>query len=129
MAIDASQNRTTAETHEPSERQLWFGVAAGPIAWSVQLLVNYGFASAFACELGWTWLIYSVTLVAAAITLAGAIVAWRAWNVRGEDAGSALKGIKSRQGFMAALGFSISLLTLTGIVLNGVPPFVIGVCA
>src|SRR5687768_16423627 len=63
---------------------LWFGALAGPIAWSLRLLVAYALVGVW-CATGLGILLDLVTLVAAAVTIVGGVVAYRNW--RREDVG------------------------------------------
>lgn len=129
MTTDTPHHGPVPGSDDSINWRLWFGLVAGPVAWSLHLLASYGFASAFACELGWTWLLHTMTVLTAVLAIAGAVVAWRAWNGRDESAESTLHGYGTRQGFMVVLGITLSILTLAGIAFNAAPTFVIGVCA
>lgn len=58
---------------------VWLGGAAGPVAWSIDLLASYALVHRARESGSKTWLLV-VTLIAIAITLAGAWVAW--WGIR-----------------------------------------------
>jgi hypothetical protein len=88
---------TPAETGHPAPersrvpvRMLWFGLFGGPVAWSVQTLVNLSLAS-HACypQLfpldapttgGLRGIVFVVSILAVLVSSAAAVSAWRAWQ-------------------------------------------------
>lgn len=120
---------------DPQERKqnsntvlLWFGVMAGPIAWSLHLLVSYALVQP-ACEHGLAFLLYLVSLATLAIATLGATIAWKHWRTTNETGGVSLRGIGGRPGFMAFFGLLASLFFLAGIILESVPLLFLGPCA
>jgi len=97
-----------------------FCLAGGPVAWSVQLLVNYALAS-HACYPydvpsahvlpGWHWvwpLVLVLNLIAVAVALAAGFLSLRTWRASpGASAARFLSlcGIMSGFGFLAAIIF------------------------
>jgi amino acid transporter len=72
----------TNTRHDPElvpQTALWFGLLAGPIAWSLRLLIGYPLVSV-ACEQGATYLLHLVSAIFLLVTLAGGAVAW--WSYR-----------------------------------------------
>jgi hypothetical protein len=117
---------------------LWFGVLAPPLAWAVQLFLDY-YLSSLACNPGFTWvrwfssstftvLIIVVTLLLALIALAAGIVSWRIWRRQGVEVQETVAGAAGRLPFMALGGMAMSGLFLLLIVLSGVPDLTLG-CA
>jgi hypothetical protein len=111
-----------------SDRPLWYGLFAGPVAWGLQLLFLCGAVSWFACDMGWSWLLNVISIVAAGIAVSGMLVALRAWQKLDEGFSLSIHAFGSRPGFMAISGVMLSLLCLIGIVFAGVPNVVIGGC-
>jgi hypothetical protein len=69
---------STHATHVTRDRLLWTGVLAGPVAWALELLINYALVKP-ACGRGWSSGPFNfVTIGALAIVLLGAAAAWRA---------------------------------------------------
>lgn len=108
--------------------RLWYAILGGPAAWTAHLLVSYGFVYV-ACGTGWIFLLYLTTLVAATMALGAGVVAWRIWRPshHGEQA-LRLRSV-ARQGFMGFLGLLMSILFFVIILVEGVPPLVLGPCA
>lgn len=82
---------TVPSTRAFSTRVLWFGVLAGPIAWAVQLVANFGFPEAIACApasrtpgqivgLGVETVIQIVNALATSVTLVALLVSYRAFR-------------------------------------------------
>jgi hypothetical protein len=103
-----------------SNRALWFAVAAGPIAWSVDALAavaidvdtcahrptSHGGAAQLA--------LLALGVIAALIAAAGATTGWRMMN-RETDTGFG-DTIDDRRRFMARFGLVISTLAAIGII-------------
>lgn len=119
---------------------LFCGLLAGPVAWGLQLIVNYALA-AYRCYPGdvprtsilpgWSWsspTILAINIAAALIALLGAAISLRHWRaVRGEHHGSvghtaetgegrtrflALWGMMTGLGFFAAIMFDTVALSM-----------------
>jgi hypothetical protein len=118
--------------------RLWFGVLAAPAAWLLMEIVGY-YLAARSCEPGTggvpltgvsnlrtTHVILDViALVVASIGLLTAVRSWRALpQPRGEATAA-----RGRAHFMAFLGVLTSVLFLGGLVLFGVPAFLVNVCS
>lgn len=128
----------------PRERRvallpLWFGLLAGPVAWSVHLLVGlilvsagcgagYGGFSLFRLP-GWESVLLLFTAALALITAAGGIVAFASWRKTGEGADTNAGGPRGRNGFLAAAGVYTSLIFLAGILLVAIAIATLNNCA
>lgn len=106
-----------------------FGIGAGPLAWSVQLLVGYGL-TAYACHPGglalaevaegWGWTrgaALALNLLAALVALAGGVVSLSAWRAAPRHAADPSEG---RRRFLAAWGVLTSFGFLLVILFNTV---------
>ena len=118
-----------------SSLALWYGVLAGPLAWSVQLLLVFGLPEAVVCApasgagttfrgLGVTTVIHITNAVATALTLAALAIAYRS-NRRLRD-GDATEGRRAR--WMAEAGMFNSTLFLILTSLTFASPFVLSPC-
>ena len=90
--------------------QLPFGFFAGPILWGLQLLVGYGLVTV-ACTSGSKLPVYFTISIAGLIVLIAGVVAYRAWDSRGDH--SLLmetdQGVETPT-FWAVSGFVVSTL-------------------
>ncbi|MFW6098260.1 MAG: hypothetical protein ACOC9Z_09285 [Chloroflexota bacterium] len=119
-------------------RQLWFGVAAGPILWAIQLVVVYALVS-LACNWrffsftllgvpGIVVILTTVTLVLSAIVLYAGLLSWHNWRVIQEEE-HAHGRREERHYFLAYSGVLLSALFLLVMLVSLIPAFVLGPCA
>lgn len=131
------------ETMQPHHRRrlwsLWFGLAGGPIIYSVYFLAVYflGEAACMADLLRYrllgleaiTFWVLLLTLVAAALTGYGTWLAYHHWratrNPVGQEAG---REQRSYQPFMAFIGLWLSGLFTVVILLTGLPALFLVLC-
>ena len=127
--------RITVDERRES-RLLWIGVLTGPIAWSIQILVNYNLEE-MNCSLGvltegkaWgvgigtiiTW----VNVLLAIATLGAGLAALSCWRkIRRAGPGRAVGG---RPRWMAGAGVMVSGLFLIMIGFGFAGPFILKVC-
>lgn len=125
-----------------STKVLWFGLFAAPFVWSVQIIVDYALL-AHSCypgrlpiPTGWVGAAWTISLIVSIVSLIVAVIAavtaFRSWRrTEGEHTGSEsalLEVGEGRTRFMAFAGILLSVLFLLGIVLNGIPLFVVPAC-
>lgn len=125
-----------------STKLLFFGLFGAPFVWSVQLIVNYALMS-HSCYpgrlpiptsyVGVAWTVALIVSIASLIVaVASALTSIRSWRrTEDEHAGSEnalLEVGEGRTRFMAFAGILLSVLFLLGIVLNGIPLFVVPAC-
>jgi len=106
-------------------RTLLAAIAAGPVAWAMQLEANY-VMSYVACEQRHTWMLYLSGAVAIAIAAWGAVVSRRAGN--GRAAAGPGDGDDNVTGFMAGAGVVVSLFFLLVIVSTEIPVLLVPPC-
>ncbi len=110
-------------------------LAAGPAAWSTQLIVGYGLSSR-ACYPnavplrqappgGWSaepWVLLTINLACFGLALAGATAAWRQWRAaRGDEAAPAEQRrtrFLAACALMASAGFGLAVLFDTPVILD-----------
>lgn len=131
------------QIHHPAplrrrNRWLWFGVASGPIVYSLYFVIGYFFAEA-ACtadllryrilglEAVSFWIIV-LTLVAAAITAFSTVVAFRHWWRSRTDDMDAVPPEQSYPPFMALIGAWMSGIFTLHILLTGIPALFLVLC-
>ena len=106
---------------------LWFGVLAGPLAWTAQLLLSY-LLDALSCRGGLgdvRLLLHAVTLLTALVALWGIRVAWVRWRGAPTD----LDPPPGRVHAMGMAGVALGAIFLTAIVAGGIPSLVLPPCA
>jgi hypothetical protein len=112
---------------------LWFGVLAGPAAWSIQLLIG-GELPEFGCAPGagaqevYGWgieaLIRAATALLAVVTLSGGIVSYGCWRRARRDATDA----DDRAAWMGLAGVMTNVVFFVIIVLGFTPTFYLSGC-
>lgn len=112
---------------------------AGPLAWSVQLMVNYFLVEA-ACMSGvllfWTgplsmaaWIMLVVTLLALVATAYGGWVSFQAREQVQAEAEGDEERATQRALFMARTGIYLSVIFLLLVLITGLPVLVLHPCA
>lgn len=119
-----------AQTEAPSLKEdllQWLGVLAGPIAWALQLQINYMLVPR-ACATGRELPLHLVTFGALLLALAGAALAWR--NGKRLPRGQTDEGepVATRSRFMSISGLVLSLAFALVIVALEIPTWVLGPC-
>jgi hypothetical protein len=120
---------------------LFFGLLAGPFAWSGQLLVNYGLSSHFCYpddtplialskDLGWLWpFLIAIGVLALAISAAGTLVSLRSWRMTREEASGHMVDIgEGRTRFLALWGMLTSGGFFLVVLLDFIALFVLPLC-
>lgn len=126
-----------------SRLPLLIGFLAGPIVWSLHLIV-VEFLLSSACApgpggfsgftvlgaAGWRFVLLIVTAVFALLVLGADLIAYRAWRETriGTRLTGEVGGPAGRSGWMALAGVLLSSLFLIGILLAGVPIFWLSGC-
>jgi hypothetical protein len=123
-----------------SLRQIWFGLGAGAILWSVHLVASYALVG-IACERGlllnvaWQgmdavrWTLVVFTLIAAAIVLYAALLSYANWRHLSPGAQTNGDQPAGRFRFMALTGALLNLLFLASILLSLVPSLFLPLCS
>ncbi len=123
------QDHPSPHRAEVSAAALWFAILAGPLAWSMQLLLNAPIA-AHGCYPGDVPLVApiwnnarvvmaGIEIAAICLCVVAGLTGWRCWRrARREKEGSArrlMEGGDGRTRFMAMVGILTSALFLVGI--------------
>ena len=126
-----AEQPTKAETK--GSAALWFGVLAGPAAWSVQTLIG-GELPEFGCApgagpqevygVGIEAIIRAATGVLAAITVAGGVVSYVCWRRTRAEASSR----HDRAAWMALAGVMTNVVFFVVILLGFVPTLYLSGC-
>jgi hypothetical protein len=123
-------------------RALWFGIAAAPLAWTLQLTLSSSFAGyvcypeaaprAFPLWSGISLLLRVISAAAFVIALAGALVSWNSWRqTRAERPGSVHHLMETGDGrtrFMALCGLLISAVFLIALAFGTTALGVVPLC-
>jgi hypothetical protein len=143
--VDPANQHPAPHRRRADIRLLLLGLAAGPFAWIVQLVLGYGLASS-ACYsrnaprlrvppsawVGEHRLLLAINLVCLAIALAGAGVSWLSWRrTRQEKAGGTgmlLEIGEGRTRFLAACGTLAAAGFAVAILFDTAEPFIIASC-
>jgi hypothetical protein len=105
---------------------LWAGLGLGPLAWAVNLQVNYA-VSALGCTTGWLVVMHLVTVAALAAAGTGAWISWKNWQAAGD--GPEHDGTRrGRSRFLAWSGLLFSGYFGLAILAQWIPTFVIEPC-
>jgi hypothetical protein len=116
-------------------RALWFGLLGGPIAWTLQLLVDYPLVAHYCFPDAARrtvptidslhLLVSMVSILALLVAAAALLTAIRSWRAAGGELGSARWALMEaapppgRVRFMAFGGILVGSITLVGIVIHG----------
>jgi hypothetical protein len=122
---------------------IWFGIAAAPIAWDVQLLANSLFVGR-ACyphaqpltvpQWPALWLtILIISLAGIAVAVAAWLVSWRSWRLTHEEKGGGehhlLEAGQGRTRFLAMVGMMTSTLFLFALIFGTLAVFLVPLCS
>jgi hypothetical protein len=119
---------------------LVFAFFAGPVAWSLHLVVEEILVSS-ACSTGlggfrsfliggysgWEIVLLLVTLLLLMVSLVADIIAFRAWRTSG--LGTGVTGFENWGAWMALSGILLSTLFLIATVMAGIPIFFLSGCS
>jgi len=135
-----------------SSALLWFGLAGGPAAWTVQTLVDLAVAAhgcyprlfplAAPMLAGLRGIVITVSIAALIVCVAAGLVAFRTWGkIRHEHQGSSGAGEKhgpsaalletgeGRTRFLALSGLMTSIVFTIAVLAHTVSIFIVGPCA
>ena len=118
---------TTEATSSSVSFALWVGVLAGPLAFLLQLQINYALVP-WACTTGRTFVLHLVSCVALLMVSITAVIAWRIrGRIKREKRDESASSV-SRPQFMAEMGLSTSILFLLIIIAQEIPNIVMHPC-
>lgn len=112
-----------------TNRALWFAVAGGPVAWSIDMLTSVAVDHDYCAHArlgpptGNAALpLLAISVVALVVTIAAGLAGWRSLGTDGPDTGLGETDLDRRR-FMARFGVVISVLTFFAIMLRMVTVF------
>lgn len=113
-------------------RALILAFLGAPLAWALHLGVSYFFV-ALDCNTGWDGAATAITIttvVAAGAALGIGAFAWRGWKrVQGHMATGELLDPQRIRGFLTLSGVLMAVLFAGAIILAGMSPFLLPMCA
>jgi hypothetical protein len=125
-----SDNLREPETRSSSDQGagfLWIGLLLPPIAWALQMQVNYWMVRGACARLSNAALFVSM-LVAVTLVLIAGLSAWVGWRKAGQKWPSSFGDVISRRRFMAVLGLFMTGMFLVVIIAQGIAALVIQPC-
>jgi len=125
--LGAEADLTHAGVRWLSPLSLWTGIAAGPIAWALDLGISYALVK-WTCGSQRNSVLHLVTAMALAITVVGAAVAWLSLQQTVTDIPSDGGHPRQRAHFMALLGLASSALFAVTIVAGAIPRWMLDAC-
>jgi hypothetical protein len=126
MSDDLRQHETTS-SGDQGAGVLWIGLLLPPIAWALQMQVNYWMVRGACARLSNVSL-FVVTLVAVTLVLLAGVSAWLGWRKVGQKWPSSFGDSISRRRFMAVLGLFMTGMFLLVIVAQGIAAIMIQPC-
>ena len=103
--------RAARAAHDPgpAPRRQWVGLSLAPAAFFTHLQVRYVLVP-WACATNGAIWIHVVDVLALALALLGAFVAWRTWQLAGRDKPGEAAGAVPRTRMMGVMGLGASLM-------------------
>jgi hypothetical protein len=121
------ETNATKEVSSSFNLMLWAGLLAGPIAFLLQLQINYALIP-WVCATGHRFVLHLVSVAAFLSVLIGSLIAWLAWRRMAGEMPDESAGAHSRSRFMAVLGLLTGTLFLLLIIAQEIPNFVLNPC-
>ena len=111
----------------PHSGVLWTGIFAGPVAFLLQLQINFVLVP-WACAANAQWWIHLVTLAAILVCVIGGVLAWRAWQRVGPEWPRDDAQPVARARLMAIGGILLSAMFLLVAIAQGITAVILGAC-
>ena len=125
--VDVRRAPAARERAPVSRRRLWSAILAGPAAYLLNHEALY-LLSAWTCPNGHRWLMHATALLFALVSLGGAWVGWRNWQIAGREPPTAEGGPLPRSRFMGLIGVAFGLFFFVVVVALWIPVAVVGPC-
>jgi hypothetical protein len=110
-AREAAREAAREEAHDPgpAPRAQWIGFFLAPAAFFAHLQIRYVLVPWACATSGQLW-IHVVDVLALALALLGAFIAWRTWQSAGREEPSEAGGAVPRTRMMGVMGLGASLM-------------------
>lgn len=109
------------------EAMLWTGIAAGPIAWFVNLEVSFALAP-IACSDRGKLFLHLASAIALLLTLAAGCLSFSQWQMPRTNVEDEATAFYSRRRSMALAGMGLSALFFLVTLAQAIPNLVLGGC-
>lgn len=128
------RDRQDAHEFRAEALSLW-QITFGPLIWALHFIASYG-ATSLVCAKGGPGAVEALrlgigfgTLVALALILWLAVLAWRQWDVRRDRGWERDKGTsEDRHQFLGHAAFLLAVISFIGVAYVALPPLLIGTC-
>jgi hypothetical protein len=131
VSAESRQENNLQANEEPGRQagllSLWAGVLLGPMAFLLNLQVNYTLTQEL-CPGGRTSILHVVTIIFLLLSAAGGLIAWLNWRGAGQTVQDESADKRTRNRFMAMVGLMISALSFLIIVAQWIPQFIFNPC-
>jgi len=110
------------------EFAVWWGVAAGPVAWAFDLGFSYAVAP-HACSTGHFYLLHIISLICFIVALTGFVLAFGTQRKMPERADKQGHAPRDRAFFLSLVGITMSLFFAVIIIAGAVPRWILSPCS
>ena len=115
------------EVKTTTPKALWTLVVAAPVIVAIEMQANFVLVRQ-ACSVQRNVALYAVIIVAMALTVATAVIAFLLWRVEGTTWPTEATDLSSRVRFIAVLGILSSVMSLLVIVAQGIATVLFDPC-
>jgi len=110
------------------EFAVWWGVAAGPVAWGFDLGSSYAVTS-HACSTGHFYVLHIISLICFIVALTGFVLAFGTQRKMPERADKQGHAPRDRAFFLSLVGITMSLFFAVIIIAGAVPRWILSPCS
>jgi hypothetical protein len=107
---------------------LWIGVLAPPVAWALQMGVNYALVPMLCEARHGATAVHLTSLVALLLALVGLWLTWRHWRQSGGGWAAPDDSPAQRTRFIALMGLMLGVLLLATMLMQGLPSLWVPPC-
>ncbi len=106
---------------------LWYGLLAGPIAFMMQMQLQFMLVP-WTCSIGSQWWLHLVTIVALVFPISAGFIAWRMWTAAGMGSEDEQGGQIGRTRAMGLAGIILSGMFGVAMIADLIPSLILGAC-
>lgn len=108
-------------------RVVWYGLFAGPLAWTIHLMAAYALVP-WVCDNGHGWILYLISFLSLSIAATGGLAAWQNFKQSGRRWPGEEGDVGTRSLFMATMGIILGSLFSVVIIAQSIPIFMMNPC-